>query len=177
MGRRNDDLDLRTGFRRSPDGQLAAHQLGALAHAMEAEVPRTPLRRQERRLDTLAIVSDPQSKLLLIIAEFHFDLLRLSMSECISQGLTRYPIDIVAHDRVQVPRRAFHLDMQSDGGGSACCGCELFSESGDRLGKVIALDRRGPQPLHGFPSLGDGLRSLINRAPKDFLGVYRARIE
>jgi len=31
--------------------------------------------------------------------------------------------------------------------------------------------------LHGLPSLGDDLRRLINRAPKDLLGVGRARIE
>ena len=36
---------------------------------------------------------------------------------------------------------------------------------------------RGTQPLHGFPSLGDGLRRLIDRALKGLLGIGRARSE
>jgi hypothetical protein len=114
VGRRNDELDLRTGLRRSPDGQLAAHELRALAHAVKAEVPRTPLCRQERRIDPFAIVSDPQSKLSLIIPEFHFDLLRLGMSECIAQCRARDPLDLATHYRVQVPQYAYYFYMQSD---------------------------------------------------------------
>src|SRR5580692_5334221 len=98
MGGRKYELDLRTRLRRSPDGQPAAHQLGALAHAGEAEVPRTPVRRQGRGVDALAIVSDPQSKLPLIIAQFHFDRMRLGMSESIAQGLARDPVNLVTHD-------------------------------------------------------------------------------
>src|SRR5260370_32384762 len=105
---------------------------------MKAEVPRTSLCRQERAVDALAIVSDPQSKLSLIIAEFHFDLFRLGMSECIAQGLARDPVDLVTHNRVQIPRRAFHLHRHSDRSGTACLGRELVSQSRDGLRQLIA---------------------------------------
>src|ERR1700685_325333 len=89
VGRRNAELDLGAGFRRSPDDELAAEQLRALAHTMEPEVSRTPLCRQERGVDAFAIIPDPQSKLPLIIAQLDFNQLRLGMSERISTRLAR----------------------------------------------------------------------------------------
>ena len=40
----------------------------------------TPLGSQELGVDAIAVIPDPQSKLSLIIAQFHFNLLRLGMS-------------------------------------------------------------------------------------------------
>ena len=68
MQGRNAELDLGARIWLSPDGELAAHELGALAHAREPEVSRTPLGRQELGVDALAVIPDPQSKLSLIIA-------------------------------------------------------------------------------------------------------------
>ena len=56
-------------------------------------------------------------------------------------------------------------------------GREFLAESRDGLSQVTALDRRGTQPLHGVPSLGNGLRRLIDRALKDLLGLGRTRSE
>src|SRR6267154_914861 len=107
---------------------------------MQTEMARTALGGEEVRVDTLAIVSDPQSNVSRVIAEFHFDLFRLGVSECIAQGLASDPVELVTHDRAQVPRRALHLHMQSDRSGTALFGRELVSQSRDGLGQVIALD-------------------------------------
>ena len=73
---------------------------------MEPEMSDTPLCSQKVRVDALAIIPDPLSKLPLVIAQFHFNLLRLGMSECIAQGLARDLVDFVTHDRVQSARCA-----------------------------------------------------------------------
>ena|ERR1700683_145379 len=95
------------------------------------------------------------------------------MSECIAQRLARDLVDLVTHDRVQSPRCASDIHLQSDRCMATAFGSELLAESRDGLSQVIALDRRGAQSLHGLPSLGNGLRRLINRALKDPLGLGR----
>ena len=77
---------------------------------MQPEVPGTSLCGQEVWVDSLAIIANPQSKLMLIITELHFNLLRLGMSECIAQRLTCDAVDLVTHDRVQIPRCAFDIN-------------------------------------------------------------------
>lgn len=92
MQGRNAELDLRAGIRCSPDGQLAADQSGALAHAMEPKVSRTPLIRQEDRVDALAIIPNPQSQLPLIVAELdpgRARFIALSKSRGRTQSLAR----------------------------------------------------------------------------------------
>src|SRR5260370_1147446 len=152
------------------------HRRGAVGHVMEPEVSLTLLICQELGVDALAIVPDPQSKLPLIVAQLHLNLVRLGVSECIAQRLTPDPIDLVTRDRVQGPRCAFHHHTQSDRSMTTCFGRDLLCESRDGPGQVIALDHRCTQPLHGLPSLGDRRRCQINRAPSDVSPVCRTRL-
>jgi hypothetical protein len=45
--------------------------------------------------------------------DFHFDMPRLCVPECIPQCFDRDPIDFVAHDRMQILRGPFQLYLEN----------------------------------------------------------------
>ena len=94
-------------------GRTAGAVADALVVAVE-RVQRLALRVGEE-LAALAIIPDPQSKLPLVIAKFHFDLGRAGVFERIAQRLACDPVDLVALDRMQGARRALHHDVQNNG--------------------------------------------------------------
>ena len=51
---------------------------------MQAPVPGAPFFTENRRIQTLPVVPNEQLKLPFIVPDFHFDLPRLRMVECIS---------------------------------------------------------------------------------------------
>ena len=105
-------------------------------------MPGAPLFLKNLRVDALPVIPDPQAKLPFVIVDFHFDLPRLSVPRGIAQRLAGNPVDFVADDRMQVPRRAFYLHPQDGGIPVSFIGCEFFSESADGQGKVVG-DHRG----------------------------------
>ena len=76
-------------------------------------MPFPSLRAQHLRVDPLAVVAHPHPKLPLVVAKLDFDLLGSGMTERIAQCLAGDAEDLVAHDRMQRPRRTLHLDPQT----------------------------------------------------------------
>src|SRR5439155_23037639 len=90
-------------------------KLGAFLHAMQTPVPGAPLLLKNLRVNAAPVIPDPQTKASFVIPDFHFDLPRLCVPEGIAHCLARNPVDFVADDRMQVPRRAFHLHTEERG--------------------------------------------------------------
>src|ERR1700687_5055907 len=116
------------------------------------------------RVDALSVVPDSQPKLPFIIPNFHFYLARLCVPECISQRLTRNPVDFISEYWMQVPWGAFHRYLTDGGIPVGFIGREFFSECGYSHGKIVGHDRGGAQPLHSIPALCDRLSGLIDSA-------------
>ena len=62
-------------------------------------------------VEALPIIADPQAELPLVVSQFHCDPPRARVPAGIAQRLTRNAVCPVAHDGVQVARRAFHLHV------------------------------------------------------------------
>ena len=167
----NAQFHLRARIQLAPHGELAAYELRALPHAAQAEVPFPALRAQHLRVDPLAVVAHPHSKLPLVVADLHFDLLRSRVAEGVAQRLAGDAEDLVAHDRMQSARRALHFDMQRCS--IAVLVRELFAERPQRVGEVVRLGGRGPQSLHRVAALRDRLGRLVDGALKDLLRFGR----
>ena len=127
MRGRNAQLDFRAGTKLAPDGQLTAYEIGALAHAMQTKMSGTTVAAEYLRIDSRSVIADSQPELTFIIADFHFDLVRLCVAEGIAHRLTCDPIDFVPKDRMKIPRPALHGHTKY--GGIGCvfrCGEVLF---------------------------------------------------
>src|SRR5580704_17648876 len=140
---------------------------------MQSKVPWARMPAKNLRVNPLSVVSDPQSKMSCVIVDFHFDLSRLCVSECIAQGLACNPVDFVPQNRMEVSRRAFHRHTKKGGFRDRSIGLEFFSESAFGHGKVVGLDRGGAEPLHCIPALGDRLGRLIDSALESLFGLDR----
>ena len=66
-----------------------------LAHPRYAKVSRFSAGLQYLGVDPLAIVTHPQTKLILIVADLHFDVAGSGVCEGISDHLARDPVDLV----------------------------------------------------------------------------------
>src|SRR5216684_1755216 len=135
-GGRNGHFSLRAGVEFTPDRQLASLKFGAFVHTRQTIVSGAPASIQDRRINALAVVPYPQPKLPLVVANFHFDPLRVRVAECITQRLTGNPVDFVPRQRSEIARHALH---EHPAGGrilAGWSGCEFFSKGADRLGNV-----------------------------------------
>src|SRR6266581_3445249 len=111
-GARNPQLNLRTRFQLTPHRQLTSQQLGAFAHTTQAVVSGALVFIQMLRVNALSIIPYPHPKLPFVIADFHFDPLRLCVLEGIAHGLAGYPVDFVPQDRMEALRGSFHLHLK-----------------------------------------------------------------
>ena len=96
-----------------------------------------PTQAQHLGVDALAVVAHAQAQAALVVAQLHFDLLRLRVPERVAQGLAGNAEDLVAHDRMQVARRALHLDAQRHS--AALLRGELVSEGPDGRAQFVGL--------------------------------------
>jgi hypothetical protein len=141
---------------------------------MQSKVPWARMLAKNLRVNPLSVVPDTQPKLSCVIVDFHFDLSRLCVAECIAQGLACNPVDFVPQNWMEVSRRAFYCHTEKGGIRDRSVGLEFFSESAYGHGKVVGLDRGGAQPLHSIPALGDRLGRLIDSALETLFGFDRA---
>ena len=81
-------------------------------HTRQTVVSGAPASIQNRRINALAVVPDPQAKLPLVVADFHFDPLRVCVAERIAQRLAGNPVDFVAQERREIARHALHQHMK-----------------------------------------------------------------
>jgi hypothetical protein len=63
-------------------------------------------------IDPSSVVPNPQSKLLPIITDFHFDLTGLRVPEGVSKRLARNSIDFIPRDWKKISGRAFHFNVE-----------------------------------------------------------------
>src|SRR5215470_8103375 len=106
---RNGQFGFSTGIEFTPDRQLRPDKFGALVHARQTVVSDAPAFTKNLRINPLSVVPDPQSKLSLLIANFHLDPSRLCVLECITQRLACNPIDFVPEERNEIPRCTLHI--------------------------------------------------------------------
>ena len=85
-----------------------------------------PSRIQELRVDALSIIPYAQSKNADAVGDLRFNFICLRVVEGISQRLARNAIDVVAEDRMQVPRHSFYRNMKSRRTSSAITGPREF---------------------------------------------------
>src|ERR1700677_3304020 len=141
---------------------------------MQSKVPWARILTKNLRVNPFSVVPDPQPKLLCVIVDFHFDLSRLCVAECIAQGLAGNPVDFVPQNWMEVSRRAFYCHTEKGGIRDRSIGREFFSESAYGHGKVVGLDRGGAQSLNSIPALGDRLGRLIDSALESLFSFGRA---
>src|SRR5690242_18708816 len=92
-GNRKFHLSARTHF--TPEIKVSADSLGPFAHARYAEVSRLSAGPQDFGVDALAIIAHPQTKLIVIVPDLHFDVARSGMCERISEHFARDAVDLV----------------------------------------------------------------------------------
>ena len=99
---------------------------------------------QEFRIDAFAVIAHAKLEALLTVAELHLDTARLGMTEGVSQGFARDPIDLIADERPLLSRGAF--DGQAYFGTTAMGGIarEFFRECLDGFAEFVRLDCGGP---------------------------------
>jgi hypothetical protein len=90
------------------------------------------------------------------------------VAESIAHGLSCNAVDFVPEDRVESPRRAFHLHLKDRRILVCISGPEFFSENPYGRDKVVGFDRGGAQALYSIPTLIDRLIRPINRDLKRF---------
>src|SRR5271167_4968942 len=88
-GGRNTQFNLCTGIALTPDRHLPPHKFGAFAHAVQAIVSFAPFSSKNLRINTLSIIPDTESELLLVIPDFDFYPPRLCVPEGVAQRLAR----------------------------------------------------------------------------------------
>src|SRR6185312_11423551 len=63
-------------------------------------------------IHALAVIPNSQPKLGFVVADFDFDSPRRGMPACIAKRLGCNSVNLVSEDRIELSRRAFHLDME-----------------------------------------------------------------
>jgi len=109
---RKAQFHLGADVRPTPDGQCPAKQFGALAHAGQTVVACAAAVGKHRRLDALAIVAHPQSKLTHVVADLDFDSRGASVLKRVPQRLAGNPVHLVAHERGEITRRPFDANAE-----------------------------------------------------------------
>src|SRR5262245_63484096 len=82
---------------------MTADDLGALAHAGQAEVS-GPRFLEHRQIDAAAVIAYPESELFRVEADLHLDPARARMPEGVAHAFGGNPVDVVPHEGIEVPR-------------------------------------------------------------------------
>ena len=125
-------------------------------------------------VDALSVVPDQQTKLALVIPDLHFDPPRLCVPECVAHRLACNPVDLVADQRSEISWCAFDLHTKLGTILAGLIGGEFFCERADCQGQVVGTHRRGAQPHHRIPALGDRPPGLLDDILQRLLGFGRA---
>ena len=87
-------------------------RFGAFPHAGQAVVSLTALAGENCWINAFSIVPHPQSELLIVIADFDFDLLCLGVAKRVPQRFGGNLVDLVSKDRMQISRLALNGDTE-----------------------------------------------------------------
>ena len=86
------------------------YEVRALPHAAQPKMSAAPVITQVLRINAFPVIADAHPKLPFVIADFHLDALRSSMTESVAKSFSRCSVDFVTQDRMQILRWAFHVD-------------------------------------------------------------------
>ena len=100
----------------APHRQLTSDKCGSFAHPAQAIVSLKTMAGENRRIHALSVVAHAQSKLLMVIADFNFYLLRLGVMEGVAQRFGSNFVDLVTEDGMEIsapgpqPLRGMQVD-------------------------------------------------------------------
>lgn len=104
-GNRQFDLGPVTGF--APDVQLRTDFRSALTHASQAPVAHPCPLATDVLSDAATVVAEAEHHAAACTGDPHFDARGVGMAECIGERFAAYPVDLVAHDRIQRGQTTF----------------------------------------------------------------------
>ena len=96
----------------APHHQLTSDKCGAFPHPGQAIVSLTALAGENRWINAFSIVPHAQSELLIVIADFNFDLPCLSVAKGVPQRFGSNFVDLVSEDGMQISRLALNRDAE-----------------------------------------------------------------
>src|SRR5580700_9868045 len=109
---RDSQFDLRAGSVGAPDTQFRANLAGAFPHSRQPVMAGAALFQDSGR-NALTIVPNSHPQHPFPIGDLRFDAVSPGMAEGIAQRLAHDAVNLVAHDRMQLARRAFHYKAES----------------------------------------------------------------
>src|SRR5580698_4822695 len=138
----------------------------------------TSTRLQNALIDPLAVVANLYAQAAFLVVNRHFDLFRIGVAEGVAQRLHHDPADLIAHQRRQVHRRAFHFDAKTRPAAVETVRGEFFPDRADGAREIVARERRRTQALDGIAALlyrPTGLiDALIEKIPRP--GIVREHV-
>ena len=99
-GGRNRHDHFGPAIRQRPDREDAPQLPGPLAHSRDPEMPLSPTREQDSRVDTSAVVGETQAEAALIV-DLDRDPARPGVAPDIKDRLARDPADLIKYDRIE----------------------------------------------------------------------------
>lgn len=126
-------------------------------------------------VDAFSIVTDSNSKLLLVVPDFHFDLRGLCVPDRIPHCFCRNAENFVPYHWVQISQCSFHLNAKFRGNLVRWAAEKFLAKISYRLGQI--LSRRSPrtQRVDGVSAFGDRIRCLFDGVIDSLFGLFRAR--
>src|ERR1017187_6236245 len=112
-GGRNGQLRFRAGARFAPQCQPRSDSFGPLPDPGQPPMTGARAFLQNCRVDTLSIITDPQTKQIRVVVECNFNPACASMPESVSQCLTSDPVDLVLKQRRQGLTMILHDKMET----------------------------------------------------------------
>src|ERR1700687_2316765 len=97
----------------APHRQLTFDKCGSFSHPAQAIVSLKTMAGENPRIHALSVVAHAQSKLVMVITDFNFDLLRLGMMEGIAERFGSDFVDLVTQDGMEVSRLALNRYTES----------------------------------------------------------------
>src|SRR6202048_1014857 len=97
----------------APPRQFTLDKCGSFAHPAKAIVSLKTMAVQNRRIHALSVVAHAQSKLVMVIPDFNFYLLRLGVMEGVAERFGSDLVDFVAEEGMEISRLAFNRYAES----------------------------------------------------------------
>lgn len=130
-------------------------------------------------IHTNAIIPHPNPKLLRVIPDFNLDPARPRVPESIAQRFSRYPIDFIPQDRMEVLRRALHFHRKSRRLLILNCSVlgHLLPERFNGCCQAVGVTRGPAETLNCIACIGNCLRGVVKRRFQYLPGIRSAARE
>src|SRR5580700_8485144 len=129
---------------------------------------------QNRRVNALSIITDPQTEQIWVVVDCAFNPACAGVLESVSQYLTSDPVDLVLEQRRQGSRLSFDDHLENGRMTVPILGVPEFLTRGGEQVFQAPLGRYDAKVLNGIAALGDGLVSLADGPVKRADGLFGA---